>query len=155
MRGGMNENAKAPDLQTFAARPEEKSKNSARADRRAERAFRARPPGRARGAVFEPWPAVLGWEWARLRDVADASLRQSEAGACEDAKTRRDEGGETVGETRGSDGVFGSPALDDALAEAEDADGVAAPTRGRERRRWLTRTRRCFSRARAHEEKRF
>ncbi len=79
-----------------------------------------------RGDVFEPWPAVLGWEWARLRDVADASLRQSEARACEDAKTRRDEG--EVGESRGSDGVFGSPALDDALAEAEDARvaGVAS-----------------------------
>ena len=127
MRGGMNENAKASDLQTFAAFGPKKNPKIPRGPIGAQpERFALDLLDASRGAVFEPWPAVLGWEWARLRDVADASLRQSEAGACEDAKTRRDEGGETVGETRGSDGVFGSPALDDALAEAEDADGVAS-----------------------------
>ena len=127
MRGGMNENAKASDLQTFAAFGPKKNPKIPRGPIGAQpERFALDLLDASRGAVFEPWPAVLGWEWARLRDVADASLRQSEAGACEDAKTQRDEGGETVGETRGSDGVFGSPALDDALAEAEDADGVAS-----------------------------
>ena len=58
-----------------------------------------------RGGAFESWPAVRGWEWARLRDVADAILGER---------------GDRKDPARGSDGVFGSPSLDEALAEEED-----------------------------------
>ena len=67
--------------------------------------------------AFESWPAPRGWEWARLRDVADACLRAGD-GAASAKAPGAEEGSEAA--ARGSDGVFGSPALDEALAEEDD-----------------------------------
>ena len=75
-----------------------------------------------KGRAFESWPAPRGWEWAPLRDVADACLRSGDAagGRVERAKAPGDASDEVA--VRGSDGVFGSPALDEALAEEDDEE---------------------------------
>jgi hypothetical protein len=78
------------------------------------------------GGAFESWPAVRGWEWSKLRDVADAILG---------AKKQSDKN-----DTRlcGSDGVFGSPSLDEALAEEEDLEDDSLKTFQDARKRLVT-----------------
>ena len=124
-----------------SVRPEEKSKNSARRSARSPSVSRSTSWTRPRGAVFEPWPAVLGWggrgcATSRTRVCARARLarvktrRREETKAAKQSVKRADRTA-CLGRRRST---TRSP-------RRRTPTESRAPTRRTERRRWLIRGR--------------